>query len=166
MTLRFFKPAEFWREDKYHNPVNWYEKTHPKLLYAIDLLRWRWSDYCGDDTPIRISPHGQAIGRQLGHDSVSDHNIDRWGLVRGIDLMPVGLSSAQDAAVLRALAVECGIDAIGIYPDWAPAPGIHVGIRPERDPGDPALWGAIRQNGEQVYTAWTVAAEKLDAAVA
>ena len=166
ITLRYFKPAEFWREDKYENPFNWYEQMDPRLLFAMDLLRWRWSDYLDKDAPIMISPHGQAIGRQLGEANRSDHNVGYWGTVRGIDLMPVGFSTTEHANALRQMVPDCGIDALGIYPQWVPQPGIHVGVRPHLKPGKPALWGAVRVERRQVYTTWAHAMGVLDGDIA
>lgn len=141
--LYHFKPNEFVRADKYGNEVNWYDQMDPRLLVLLDVARFQW------DKPIAISAHPEAIGRQLG-DSLSDHNIDRWGKVMGIDVMPEGINTTEDARAFRLLARDLGFTAIGFYPHWKPRPGFHLGVRADREMGKPAEWGFVRVNEKSV----------------
>ena len=159
MDLYYFDPSEFWRFDG-GRQINWFERTSQRLLFSIDLLRHRWSDYQDRSAPIRISPADGAIGRHASSSgTVSDHDVDRWGEVRGIDVMPEYLHTTNDVDVFRRLAIECGITALGFYPHWQPQPGFHLGVRDGHWLGDPATWGAVRLNDEQIYVSFTAARE-------
>ena len=158
IDLYYFDPSEFWRYDG-GRQVNWFARMSPRLLFSIDLLRYRWSTYRGASMPIDISPHDDAIGRHLGQsDALSDHDVDRWGEVRGIDVMPRGIETAEHVEAFRLLATDAGLTAIGFYPHWS-RPGLHLGVRAGRKLGDPALWGAVSINGKQTYTSYSAALE-------
>ena len=159
IELYYFDRDEFWRFDgpRY---VNWFDRMNQRLLFSIDLLRHRWSDYKRQSTAIRISPAHGAIGRHAGQsETLSDHDVDRWGEVRGIDVMPDGLDSLDDVDAFRRLAIHAGITAIGFYPHWQPAPGFHLGVRDGRWLGDPATWGAVNRDGDQTYMTFSAARE-------
>lgn len=99
---------------------------------------------------MRISPANGAIGRTDGD---SFHNYAKHGKVKAIDLMPVGMRTKADFARAVKCATDAGATGIGIYPDWAPVPGIHldVGSRKGRSVGKPATWGGVKRKGVQVY---------------
>lgn len=142
--LRFFSPGEFHR-----GGTDWLPLMSPRLLVLIDTFRLCYG------APCAISPHPRALGRRDGSgpdDSFSQHNIDRWSEVRAVDLIPRGMSTRTKAEEAHRLAAYLGFTGIGIYPDWQPAPGIHLDVRVDEAPRSPALWGGIvDQDGQQVY---------------
>lgn len=140
MRLYHFFEHEFVRGGE-----DWFPLMAPRLLVTLDLFRYRWGDV------VEVSPHPAAIGRRLGPSVLSDHNVDRWGLVHGIDVMPRGMERRRDAERAVRYLVEVGATAIGVYPHWQPGAGVHVGQRDSHRPGAPASWGAVRRDGKQVY---------------
>ena len=148
--LYFFEQGEFLREDKYANPMNWFDHMNPRLLVILDILRYQWALHKRREARILISPHPKAIGRQMGKGKLSDHNIDHWGEVNGIDVFPEFLSGVKDAKAFRDIAILATVTAVGFYPHWKPQAGFHIACRPDRLPGDPALWGFIGRPQRQV----------------
>lgn len=141
MNLYHFKPEEFLRGGH-----DWFRLMDTRLLVLLDVFRYRWG------RKVSISPHAAALGRLLDVAEKSDHNWNRHGAVLAADVMPEGMADQASAERALELATELGFTSIGIYPDWQPAPGLHLGARRECRPGAPALWGAIRSGGRQVYT--------------
>lgn len=133
-TLTYFKPSEFGL---------WWPLMNSQLLVKLDLFRELWG------APVMISPAQGGIGRH--DDSNSQHNVNKWGEVRAIDVMPQGMDTAQDRQRAVRLAEQVGFTGIGIYPHWQPRPGIHLDVRE----GDHvAKWaGLLNDNGQQVYAA-------------
>jgi hypothetical protein len=112
--------------------------------------------------PVRVSPAEGAIGRRQGPAGTSQHNVDRWGEVRAIDVMPTptgpdGAPRAMtkaEAEHAKAVAERVGFTGIGVYPGWQPFPGLHLDTRRDRAPGDPATWAGIPEpGGGQTYVA-------------
>jgi hypothetical protein len=103
-----------------------------------------------------ISPAPGAIGRQAGA-ATTQHNSDRWGEVRAVDLMVEGVKLADAVAMARGLGLFSGI---GAYPDWRPSPGLHVDVRADRVATDPALWGAVNLGAGQTYTTLAAALDR------
>lgn len=53
-----------------------------------------------------------------------------------------------------------GFTGVGLYPDWKPRPGMHLDVRPDRTPTNPATWAGIRNDeGYQVYVGINAAAK-------
>lgn len=143
--LYHFKPWEFVRADKYGNPAQWWDQMSPRLLVCLDLLRYRHGG------PIQISGHDSALGRQLGPDDRSQHNIDKWGEVRAVDAMFPRVKTQADAERVIRQAKECGFTGIGFGPFWLPYVGMHLDVRDDRFPGEPATWGyVLNEKGKQV----------------
>lgn len=140
--LTHFKPYEF---------RGWWDHMDPKLLTLLDEFRDRLG------FPVVISPAKGAIGRQRGPTATTQHNIDRWGVVRAVDVLPQ-LGRRYRSMALD-LAKEVGFTGIGVYPDWSPSWGMHLDVRRDREPGDPALWSGLKiydhdkQRTVQVYRA-------------
>lgn len=142
--LQHFVPSEF---------RGWYHRLSRRLALGLDAFRARWGH------PVMISPAPGAIGRNLGPDAASQHNVDRWGEVRAIDVMPLvregwGTRGATVPELQHAYAVARSLGlfgGIGVYPDWHPYPGLHLDVRTDRDPAQPALWAGIDHDGGQVY---------------
>jgi hypothetical protein len=143
--LYYFSRAEFVRADQYGNPAQWWDQMSPRLLVLLDLLRYRHGG------PILISAHDYALGRELGPDDHSQHNIDKWGEVRAADVMFPRIKVQADAEHLVLIAKQCGFTGIGIGPEWIPHFGAHLDVRHEREPGRPATWGYVRgKKGKQI----------------
>jgi hypothetical protein len=135
--LDHFEPSEF-------GP--WWLLMNRNLLLMIDEFRERWG------APVSVSPAQGAIGRE--DDSHSQHNVNKWGEVRAIDLMPSGMNTAADRQRAYSIALDIGFTGIGIYPDWQPKPGIHLDVRDPETPGHVATWAGLKDNnGEQYYAA-------------
>ncbi len=118
----------------------YYDQVSPKLLIMIDTFRDRWGH------PVYISPASGAVGRHNGDSDTSQHNLDKWGEVRALDLMPTvdGRSmTAADAERAVSLAKEIGFTGIGVYSDTSPYWLLHVDVREDRLSGSPATWGRI-----------------------
>jgi hypothetical protein len=136
--MDFFTPREF---------GEWFDRMDPEFLVKLDLFRYRWG------APVELSPAAGALGREGSPES--QHHWKPGGTVRAGDLLPVGITTQEDARRAIALATECGFRGIGLYPHWAPMPGLHLDVRVDRRMGEPALWGALRVNGAQTYVPLT-----------
>lgn len=100
-----------------------------------------------------ISPAKGAVGRRDGYSGNSQHNYDRWGEVRALDIMPFGMTTALARKRAFNLAKQVGFTGIGVYPEWTPRPGLHVDVRMDRTEGNPATWSAffvVGENGKRV----------------
>ena len=125
--LNHFVPAEFGK---------WWGLMSPELLRKLDKFRELWGD------KVMISPVSGAIGRHLGHDDTSQHNVDKWGEVRGIDIFPKGLNASTKAKAIRC-AKKAGFTGYGIYSDTKPSWMMHVDVRADRTVSRPATWGRV-----------------------
>lgn len=144
LYLHYFKPFEFGPSQ--YRTEDWWHEMCPRLLVLLDTFRFQWG------RRVRISNNAVALGRKLGLDSISQHNFDRWGEVRAADCFPDGLVYREDARFAIYLARELGFTGIGLYPHWNGGVGLHLDTRRDRQPGDPALWGAVNgPKGEQQY---------------
>lgn len=136
MHLQNFKKSEF-RE--------WWPQMSPRLLTLLDVLRYRLN------VPITISASPQALGRNLGPDAQTAHNVDKWGAVLAVDCFVAGVDDQPAANFVLKTAIELGFTGIGFYPDWTNnqdqiQSGWHFDVRPNRKMGSPATWGKV--NGE------------------
>ena len=62
----------------------WAEDMSPRLVTMLDVLRFRLG------RPIEISASEYALGRNLGRNELSEHNIDEWGEVLAVDCFVSG----------------------------------------------------------------------------
>lgn len=127
LKLEYFKPEEF---------QGWFNQMSPELLRKLDILRDLWGK------PIMVSPAAGGVGRNLGPDATTQHNVDRWGEVRGVDIFPDGLNSVT-AQHFRRLCREVGFTGIGIYNDTSPGWMAHVDVRADRTVNNPAEWARV-----------------------
>ena len=145
MKLHYFSPEEF---------HGWYDKMSPELLVKLDVLRHQWG------RPIRISPAPGAVGRD--DNSQSQHNYGAHGEVRAVDVFPAGVITEEDAERFILSATDCGFRGIGVYADWSPSIGFHLDVRPDKDIGYPATWGAVNNElGAQKYVTMAEALEAI-----
>jgi len=129
MKLHYFKRSEF---------RGYFDLMDKRLLVLLDTLRHI------SGTPISVSAHPRAIGRQDGN---SWHNYRKHGHIYAIDVMPY-----DKPKYVLSIAMDLGFTGIGYYPDWNPRAGLHLDTRTNEDPEYPALWGGINVNGVQRYT--------------
>ncbi|MAB53548.1 hypothetical protein [Marinobacter sp.] len=136
--MKYFKPDEFGGD---------FDLLSHDLKYKLDQFREAWGE------PVMVSPAPGAVARRLGYDSKSQHNIDRWGECRAVDVMPFEMNTVADRVRAFNLSVQVGFTGIGIAPVWQPRPGMHLDVRKDRTPGKPAKWGYARRDGRQVIVA-------------
>lgn len=141
--LYYFGPPAGYDNEFVRGGVDWWPHMDDRLLVLLDAFR------AAHGRRVLLSPHPRAIGRRSGPGSRSDHNVDRHGVVLGVDTMPEGMTTPANAEACIALARRLGFTAIGVYPHWAPSPGLHLAARRDRQPGDPALWGAVRRPSQE-----------------
>lgn len=88
-----------------------------------------------------VSPHPEALGRTSGPtDSQHYAGATGAGRLHAADVMVEGISLQAAYSIARGLGRFSGI---GVYPEWRPHPGLHLDVRPERDPIAPALWARL-----------------------
>jgi hypothetical protein len=101
--------------------------------------------------PVSISLAPGAVGRNFGPDVDSQHNFDRWGEVRAVDVFVEGVDSKAQASRVLDIATSVGFTGVGVYPDWKnndgdPQVGFHLDVREVREMGVPAMWGRLGQD--------------------
>lgn len=135
--LTYFKPEEF---------RQWSGQMSPDLLQRLDEFRERWG------APVVVSAAVGGIGRELGDDHDSQHNVDRWGEVRAVDVFPKieiapgvyrWMQTAEERKRARTLARMVGFTGIGLYTDTKPGNMLHVDVRHDRVKGNPAEWARV-----------------------
>ena len=136
----------------------WAEDMSPRLVTMLDVLRFRLG------SAIEISASGAALGRNLGRDKLSEHNVDHWGEVLAVDCFISGVYSRQQAEGVAHEATAIGFTGIGVYSDTTNNQGeeqvmFHLGVRPNELMGSPATWGRI--SGK--YTSLIAAVQSLKA---
>lgn len=128
--------------------LNWkgqLDKLDTKLVELVELFAQK-ADRIGG--LAYISPAPGALLRDKKKYLTSQHAFGK-----AADLMVAGMTMNE----IYATAKDLGFTGIGLYPDWEdkstgiPVYGVHVDVRDERDPGDPAVWGGRLVNGKQQY---------------
>lgn len=137
MKLYYFTPPEFNRAGN-----NWFPLMDGRLLVLLDVLRFRLG------VPINLSGHRDAIGRRLGQESRTQHNIDRHGAVHAVDFFVDGVHSGEQAKRVVDEMRGLGFTGIGVYPLWTNNQGrlqvgFHGDTRINNRPGRAAEWGYI-----------------------
>jgi len=137
---------------------DWADDMSPRLVTVLDVLRFKLG------SPIEISLSEYALGRNLGRNELSEHNIDEWGEVLAVDCFISGVYSRQQAEAVAHEAEQIGFTGIGVYSDTRNNQGqeqvmFHLGVRPNEDMGAPATWGRV--NGK--YTSLMAAVQSLKA---
>ena len=136
----------------------WSDDMSARLITMLDVLRFRLG------RPIAISASEYALGRNLGRNELSEHNIDEWGEVLAVDCFIIGVYNRAQAEAVVYEAEGIGFTGIGVYSDTHNNQGddqvmFHLGVRPNEDMGSPATWGRI--SGK--YTSLIAAVQSLKA---
>lgn len=130
--MQYFTRAEF-RE--------WYDDMSPRLLTLLDVLRFTLNK------PITISPHKDALGRRLGPQSQSCHNVDVWGEVLAADFFCPWIRHQDEVRHVFNRMRELGFTGIGVYADTQYkgkfCPMFHGDVRTSEKMGSPATWGRV-----------------------
>lgn len=122
----------------------WADDMSPRLVTMMDVLRFM----CGH--PIEISASPYALGRELGRDSQSTHNVGHWGEVLAADFFVAGVHYREQAEGIVDLMRKIGFTGIGVYTDTRNNRGqaqvmFHGDVRPTAQMGDPASWGRVKR---------------------
>jgi hypothetical protein len=127
-----FTPEEF---------RDWSDDMSPRLVTMIDVLRHMIG------SAIVISPHPDSLGRELGRNSESAHNIDLWGEVLAADWFIPHVTTRGAVEGVADTMRKIGFTGIGVYTDTVyggkPLPMFHGDVRPNRKMGAPAEWGRV-----------------------
>ncbi|MBN4053998.1 hypothetical protein JYT97_03840 [Haliea sp. AH-315-K21] len=124
----------------------WFDLMSPVLLTKLDMFRDLWG------SPVIVSGAVGGVGRNDGPFGASQHNVDRWGEVRGIDVFPQVpdgnggykyMTSIVDRERALRIAREVGFTGIGIYTDTSPGNMLHLDVREDRTEYVPALWSRV-----------------------
>jgi len=134
----------------------WAEDMSPRLVTMLDVLRFRLG------SAIAISGSEYALGRELGRDDLSEHNIDHWGEVLAVDCFVRGVYNRAQAEAVVYEAEWIGFTGIGVYSDTHNNRGedqvmFHFGVRPNELMGAPATWGRVNHD----YTTLIAAIQSL-----
>lgn len=135
--LNYFKPEEF---------RDWYDRMSPELLQKLDAFRAEWG------APVVVSSAHGGLGRHGGEHDESQHNVDKWGEVRAIDVFPKietapgvfrWMETADERQRAYQVAKSVGFTGIGLYTDTRPGNMLHVDVRRGRLSGQPATWSRV-----------------------
>jgi hypothetical protein len=126
----------------------WWPFMDHELLEKLDEFRARW----GERVLIN-HPNSGGLGRVGADNETSQHyagpsrsNIVQQ--VRAADITPTGIEAPNGLQRAYRIAHEVGFHGIGLYPpgaNWS-SPGLHVDVRQDRQPGNPATWSRINND--------------------
>ena len=136
----------------------WSDDMSARLITMLDVLRFRLG------RPIAISASEYALGRNLGRNELSEHNIDEWGEVLAVDCFIIGVYNRAQAEAVVYEATGIGFTGIGVYSDTRNNQGddqvmFHLGVRPTEMMGSPATWGRVDHD----YTSLMAAIQSIKA---
>jgi len=136
----------------------WSDDMSARLVTMLDVLRFRLG------SPIAVSASEYALGRELGRNDLSEHNVDHWGEVLAVDCFIGGVYNRAQAEAVVYEAEGIGFTGIGVYSDTHNNRGeeqvmFHLGVRPNEMMGSPATWGRVDHD----YTTLMAAIQSLKA---
>ena len=136
----------------------WSDDMSPRLVTMLDVLRFRLG------SPIGISASEYALGRELGRNDLSEHNVDHWQEVLAADCFISGIYNRAQAEAVVYEATSIGFTGIGVYSDTTNNQGeeqvmFHLGVRPTEMMGSPATWGRVDHD----YTSLIAAIQSIKA---
>lgn len=123
--------------------------------------RTYYFDYRGQEISLdrllidRLEAFGRAVEQSGGRAYISPvegamlrpGDSGQHGKGLAADIMVLGIDLGEAYKIARRI----GFHGIGLYPDWKPAPGIHLDMRSERTASNPATWSAFNVDGNQAY---------------
>jgi hypothetical protein len=137
-----------------------------KMIVVVGLKHFKMSEFRGEwvflasgllvkldafadalGKPVMVSPAKGSMIRWFGQAEAGVKYDQHW-FGTAIDVM---LPDGPDLQTAFGVAERIGFTGIGVYPDWHPYPGMHLDIRHDREPLNPATWAGILENGKQVY---------------
>ncbi len=127
IKLKYFTASEF-------GP--WWPFMSTELLLNLDEFREQLGE------PFHLSQVDGGIGRLTDKDSMHYPSP----LVLAVD----GYPASGDIRRAYRIARQVGFHGIGLYPHWN-NPGLHLDMRKDRTPENPALWSAINTASGQQY---------------
>ena len=137
--LRHFNPRTEFKRDG----VNWFPLMDPRWLVLADAAR----NTLG--VAVHISGHPRALGRRMGRDAQTRHNVERWGTVQAGDVFVEGVYTREQAEHVVTVLLEVGFTGVGVYPDWTNNQGKRqVGFHADVRKADLSTWGYV--NGQEV----------------
>lgn len=133
------------------------------VVYALDHFEpeefrgeWPW---LATGLLVRLDDFREELGRSVWP-SPTQGSMIRFGngtsqhyFGRAIDVI---LEQDTDLMLAFEAAKSVGFSGIGIYPNSGGVNGrhrMHLDIRPEREAGDPAVWGEVDGREVSIYTA-------------
>ena len=134
----------------------WSDDMSARLVTMLDVLRFRLG------SAIAVSASEYALGRELGRNELSEHNIDEWGEVLAVDCFISGVYNRAQVEAVVYEATGIGFTGIGVYSDTHNNQGddqvmFHLGVRPNELMGAPATWGRVNHD----YTTLMAAIQSL-----
>lgn len=160
--LLAYAAAYVWRavtvEMKHYNPAEfgvWWPLMDEKLLAKLERFREAWGG------PVIINqPNTGGLGRVGAKHEASQHYVGptRKRAIRKVgaaDITPLvhdgkggrAIETPDELKRAYEAAYQAGFTGIGLYPPaagWA-KPGLHVDVRGNRKPFEPAVWGRINR---------------------
>lgn len=121
LILGIFKVPSFFKDSEFHG---YEDQLAPGLRDKLNRFRLMWG------APVLVSGDPESVGRERG-DSLSQHNVEKWGETRAIDVFPQGLKTQADALRAIAIAEDVGFTGIGLYPDKNSGVMLHLDVRPQ-----------------------------------
>ena len=114
----------------------WSDDMSPRLVTMLDVLRFKLGG------PIEISLSEYALGRELGRNDLSEHNVDHWQEVLAVDCFISGVYNRAQVEAVVYEATGIGFTGIGVYSDTTNNQGEEqVSNWCSRDPPAPRLQG-------------------------
>jgi hypothetical protein len=147
--------AQYFSQEEFRE---WSDDMSARLVTMLDVLRFKLG------SPIEISASEYALGRELGRNDLSEHNVDHWGEVLAVDCFISGVYNRAQVEAVVYEAKGIGFTGIGVYSDTHNNEGkeqvmFHLGVRPTELMGSPANWGRV--NGD--YTSLIAAIQSIKA---
>lgn len=155
LALGAWSVYSFVRSNGGDGMINWNKYGNSAEISA--LLKSRV-----DALTARLAPEGYTFifNRAVVHVAPgnagydSQHNADKWGVSRAVDIGILHNGNKLTPAELRALFDRVRgmrlFSGIGIYPRWN-TPGMHLDVRTGRNATDPAQWSDIGVGSAHVY---------------
>ena len=85
--------AQYFSQEEFRE---WSDDMSPRLVTMLDVLRFRLG------RPIETSESEYALGRNLGRNELSEHNVDEWGEVLAVDCFISGVYNRADQSLKKA----------------------------------------------------------------